>query len=123
MVERHRRTGAREAHRGHPGALRDKTNRDGFRVVIELRRDAVAGVVLNQLYRLASLQSSFGANMVALEGGRPQIMNLEGPTWSSFIAFREQVIYRRIKHLLEQGARPRPHPGRFSRSRWPISTR
>src|SRR5208282_3217125 len=53
------------------GALRDESDRDGYRVVIEMRRDAVPDVVLNQLYRFTALQSSFGANMVALEGGRP----------------------------------------------------
>src|SRR5277367_6175264 len=58
-------------------ALRDESDRDGFRVVIEMRRDAVPDVVLNQLYRFTSLQTSFGANMVALEGGRPLVMNLK----------------------------------------------
>jgi len=88
-------------------ALRDESDRDGFRVVVELRRDAVPDVVLNQLYRFTSLQSSFGANMVALEGGRPQVMNLKDLI-ASFIAFREEVIYRRIKHLLGK-ARDRAH--------------
>jgi DNA gyrase subunit A len=76
-------------------------------VVIEMRRDAVPDVVLNQLYRFTALQSSFGANMVALEGGRPQIMNLKD-LLMSFIAFREEVIYRRTKHLLSK-ARDRAH--------------
>ena len=76
-------------------------------VVIEMRRDAVPDVVLNQLYRFTSLQSSFGANMVALEGGRPLVMNLKD-LLTSFIAFREEVIYRRIKHLLSK-ARDRAH--------------
>ena len=88
-------------------ALRDESDRDGFRVVIELRRDAVPDVVLNQLYRFTALQSSFGANMVALDGGRPLLMNLKD-LLSSFIAFREQVIYRRTKHLLGK-ARDRAH--------------
>jgi DNA gyrase subunit A len=88
-------------------ALRDESDRDGFRVVIEMRRDAVPDVVLNQLYRFTSLQSSFGANMVALEGGRPLVMNLKD-LLMSFIAFREQVIYRRTKHLLGK-ARDRAH--------------
>ena len=88
-------------------ALRDESDRDGFRVVIELRRDAVPDVVLNQLYRFTALQSSFGANMVALEGGRPLVMNLKD-LLTSFIAFREEVIYRRIKHLLGK-ARDRAH--------------
>jgi DNA gyrase subunit A len=88
-------------------ALRDESDRDGFRVVIEMRRDAVPDVVLNQLYRFTSLQSSFGANMVALEGGRPLVMNLKD-LLMSFIAFREEVIYRRTKHLLSK-ARDRAH--------------
>src|SRR5919197_1378398 len=56
--------------------LRDESDRDGFRVVVELKREAMADVVLNQLYRFTPLQTSFGANMVALDGGRPQVMNL-----------------------------------------------
>ena len=88
-------------------ALRDESDRHGYRVVVELRRDAVPDVVLNQLYRFTALQSSFGANMVALEAGRPQVMNLKD-LLASFIAFREQVIYRRTKHLLGK-ARDRAH--------------
>ncbi len=88
-------------------ALRDESDRDGYRVVVELRRDAVPDVVLNQLYRFTALQSSFGANMVALEGGRPQVMNLKD-LLTSFITFREEVIYRRTKHLLGK-ARDRAH--------------
>ncbi len=57
--------------------LRDESDRDGYRVVIELKRDAMADVVLNQLYRFTPLQSTFGANMVALDGGRPLVMNLK----------------------------------------------
>jgi DNA gyrase subunit A len=88
-------------------ALRDESDRDGYRVVVELRRDAVPDVVLNQLYRFTALQSSFGANMVALDGGRPQLMNLKD-LLTCFIAFREEVIYRRTKHLLAK-ARDRAH--------------
>jgi DNA gyrase subunit A len=88
-------------------ALRDESDRDGYRVVIELRRDAVPDVVLNQLYRFTALQSSFGANMVALDSGRPQLMNLKD-LLTSFIAFREEVVYRRTKHLLGK-ARDRAH--------------
>jgi len=89
------------------GALRDESDRHGYRVVIELRREAVPDVVLNQLYRFTALQSSFGANMVALEGGRPQVMNVKD-LLASFIAFREEVVYRRTKHLLGK-ARDRAH--------------
>ena len=88
-------------------ALRDESDRTGYRVVIELRRDAMADVVLNQLYRYTPLQSSFGANVVALEGGRPQVMNLKD-LLASFVAFREEVISRRTKHLLGK-ARDRAH--------------
>jgi DNA gyrase subunit A len=88
-------------------ALRDESDRDGYRVVIELRRDAVPDVVLNQLYRFTALQSSFGANLVALEGGRPLVMNLKD-LLASFVAFREEVVYRRTKHLLGK-ARDRAH--------------
>ena len=88
-------------------ALRDESDRDGYRVVIEMRRDAVPDVVLNQLYRFTALQSSFGVNMVALDNGRPQVMNLKD-LLRLFIAFREEVIFRRTKHLLNK-ARDRAH--------------
>jgi DNA gyrase subunit A len=88
-------------------ALRDESDRDGYRVVIEMRRDAVPDVVLNQLYRFTALQSSFGANIVALDGGRPLVMNLKD-LLTCFIAFREEVVYRRTKHLLNK-ARDRAH--------------
>ncbi len=88
-------------------ALRDESDRDGYRVVVELRRDAMPDVVLNQLYRFTALQSSFGANMVALDGGRPQVMTLKD-LLTSFITFREEVIYRRTKYLLGK-ARDRAH--------------
>ena len=57
--------------------MRDKFDRDGMRIVIELKRDAMADVVLNQLYRFSTLQSTFGANIVALIGGRPEQLNLK----------------------------------------------
>jgi DNA gyrase subunit A len=88
-------------------ALRDESDRDGYRVVVELRRDAVPDVVLNQLYRYTPLQSTFGANIVALDGGRPQVMNLKD-LLHAFIAFREEVVSRRTKHLLTK-ARDRAH--------------
>jgi DNA gyrase subunit A len=87
--------------------LRDESDRDGYRVVIELRRDAVPDVVLNQLYRFTPLQSTFGANMVALDGGRPQVMTLKD-LLRAFVSFREEVISRRTKHLLGK-ARDRAH--------------
>ena len=87
--------------------LRDESDRDGYRVVIELKRDAERDVVLNQLYRFTPLQSSFGCNMVALDGGRPLVMNLKD-LLSAFIAFREEVVSRRTKFLLGK-ARDRAH--------------
>ena len=88
-------------------ALRDESDREGYRVVIEIKRDAMADVVLNQLYRFTALQSTFGANVVALDGGRPQVMNLKD-LLQCFLAFREEVISRRTKHLLGK-ARDRAH--------------
>ncbi|WP_341988841.1 DNA gyrase subunit A [Azorhizobium sp. AG788] len=87
--------------------IRDESDRDGMRVVIEIKRDAQADVVLNNLYRMTPLQSSFGANMVALSGGRPSVMNLHDML-TAFIAFREEVISRRTKFLLRK-ARDRAH--------------
>src|SRR5579863_2180054 len=87
--------------------LRDESDRDGFRVVVELKRDAVPDVVLNQLYRFTPLQTNFGANMVALDAGRPQLMNLKD-LLQIFVAFREQVVTRRTKFLLNK-ARDRAH--------------
>jgi DNA gyrase subunit A len=87
--------------------LRDESDRDGLRVVIELKRDAVPDVVLNQLYRFTPLQTNFGANMVALDAGRPQLMNLKD-LLTLFVAFREQVVTRRTKFLLNK-ARDRAH--------------
>ncbi|MEA3012427.1 MAG: gyrase subunit, partial [Sphingomonadales bacterium] len=88
-------------------ALRDESDRDGFRVVIELKREAMPEVVLNQLYRFTALQSSFGANVVALDSGRPQVMNLKD-LLTTFVAFREQVVSRRTKFRLTK-ARDRTH--------------
>lgn len=87
--------------------LRDESDRDGFRVVVELKREAVPDVVLNQLYRFTPLQTNFPANIVALDGGRPQTMNLKD-LLTLFIAFREQVVTRRTKFLLNK-ARDRAH--------------
>jgi DNA gyrase subunit A len=87
--------------------LRDESDRDGYRVVIELKRDAMADVVLNQLYRFTPLQTNFAANMLALDSGRPQTMNLKD-FLTLFIAFREQVVTRRTKFLLNK-ARDRAH--------------
>ena len=87
--------------------LRDESSREGVRVVIEIKRDAVADVVLNQLYRFTPLQTSFGANMVALNGGRPEVLNLKDFI-TAFVEFREQVVSRRTRYLLNK-ARERAH--------------
>ena len=81
--------------------LRDESDRDGMRMVIELKRDAVADVVLNQLYRFTAMQSSFGCNMIALNGGRPVMLNLRD-FLTAFIDFREEVVTRRTKYLLNK---------------------
>ncbi len=87
--------------------LRDESNREGIRIVVELKRDAVPDIVLNQLFRFTPLQTTFGANIVALDGGRPQVMTLKD-LLVAFVAFREQVVSRRTKHLLTK-ARDRAH--------------
>jgi DNA gyrase subunit A len=87
--------------------IRDESDRDGVRVVIELKRDAVADVVLNQLYRFTPLQTSFGVNALALNGGRPELMTLRDIV-AAFIAFREEVVTRRTRYLLGK-ARERAH--------------
>ena len=87
--------------------LRDESDRQGYRVVVELKRDANAEVILNQLYRYTPLQTSFGCNMVALNGGKPEQMNLLDML-RAFVAFREDVISRRTKYLLRK-ARDRAH--------------
>ncbi len=85
----------------------DETNREGMRIVIELKRDAIADVVLNQLWRHSDLQTSFGANMLAINGGRPEQLNLRDIV-SAFTSFREEVVSRRTKHLLAK-SRDRAH--------------
>ncbi|MEC9468342.1 MAG: DNA gyrase subunit A [Pseudomonadota bacterium] len=87
--------------------IRDESDRSGMRVVIELKRDAVPDVILNQLYRFSQLQTSFGANIVALNGGKPEQMNLSDML-RAFVSFREEVIQRRTRYLLKK-ARDRAH--------------
>jgi DNA gyrase subunit A len=87
--------------------LWDESSREGMRIVIELKRDAVADVVLNQLWRYSDLQTTFGANMIALNGGRPEQLNLKDMI-QAFNAFREEVVSRRTKFLLAK-ARNRAH--------------
>ncbi|HPG88677.1 MAG TPA: DNA gyrase C-terminal beta-propeller domain-containing protein, partial [Hyphomicrobium sp.] len=87
--------------------LWDESNREGIRIVIELKRDAVADVVLNNLYKYSDLQTTFGANMLAINGGRPESLTLKDMV-QAFTAFRQEVVTRRIKHLLTK-ARDRAH--------------
>ena len=87
--------------------IRDESNREGVRVVVELKRDATPEVVLNQLWRHTPAQSSFPANMLAIRGGRPETLALRDII-QSFITFREEVITRRTKFELNK-ARDRAH--------------
>ena len=87
--------------------LRDESDRHGVRVVIELKRDAMTDVVLNQLYRYTPLQTSFGVNMLAINGGRPQMLTLR-EVLAAFLDFREEVITKRTAYELGK-ARERAH--------------
>jgi DNA gyrase subunit A len=87
--------------------LRDESNREGMRIVIELRRDAPEEVVLNQLYKQTPLQATFGVNLLALVNGRPQVLSLK-QVLRHFIDFRREVVVRRATHDLAQ-AEARAH--------------
>lgn len=87
--------------------LRDESDRDGVRVVIELKKDANAEVVLNRLFTMTPMQTSFGMNMLALKAGKPQQMGIV-EILQAFLEFREEVITRRTRFLLEK-ARDRSH--------------
>ena len=87
--------------------IRDESSRKGVRIVIDLKRDATTDVVLNQLWRHTQAQSSFPANMLAIRGGRPEVLNLRDII-ESFVRFREEVITRRTKFELNK-ARERAH--------------
>ncbi|HEX2580937.1 MAG TPA: DNA gyrase subunit A [Dongiaceae bacterium] len=87
--------------------LRDESDREGVRIVIELKREAMAEIVLNQLYRFTAMQTNFGVNMLALNGGRPELLNLK-QILNAFIEFREQVITRRTMYELGR-TRDRAH--------------
>ncbi|MGB0511640.1 MAG: DNA gyrase subunit A, partial [Paracoccaceae bacterium] len=87
--------------------VQDESDRNGVRVVVELKRDATAEVVLNQLYRFTPMQTSFGCNMLALNGGRPEQLTLR-TFLTNFIDFREEVVARRTAYELRK-ARERSH--------------
>ena len=87
--------------------VQDESDRNGVRVVVELKRDATAEVVLNQLYRFTPMQTSFGCNMLALNGGRPEQLTLR-TFLTNFIDFREEIVARRTAYELRK-ARERSH--------------
>jgi DNA gyrase subunit A len=87
--------------------LRDESNREGMRIVIELKRDAVPQVVLNKLYKLTPMQSSFGIIMIAIIGGQPKVLNLK-QVLEAFVEFRREVVRRRTMYELKK-ARARAH--------------
>jgi len=87
--------------------IRDESDRHGVRVVVEIKRDAMAEIVLNQLFKFTPLQTSFGVNMLALDKGRPKLMNLK-EILRAFVDFREEVIRRRTIFLLGK-ARDKAH--------------
>jgi DNA gyrase subunit A len=87
--------------------IRDESDREGMRIVVELKRDATGEVVLNQLYRFTNLQTGFGINMLALDKGRPRQLGLKDALFC-FIEFREEVILRRARFELNK-ARDRAH--------------
>ena len=87
--------------------VQDESDRNGVRVVVELKRDATPDVVLNQLYRFTPMQTSFGCNMLALNGGRPEQLTLRR-FLTAFISFREEVVARRTAFDLRK-ARERSH--------------
>lgn len=87
--------------------IRDESDRQGVRVVIEIKRDFQADVVLNQLYKFTPLQTSFGMNMLAINNGRPMMMNLKDII-QAFVEFREEIIRRRTIFELNK-ARDRAH--------------
>lgn len=85
----------------------NESNKDGTRIVVEVRRDAVAQVIINQLYKFSELQTSYGINNVVIVGGRPKTLNLKDLI-AEFIAFRHEVVVRRTEYELRE-ARKRAH--------------
>jgi len=83
------------------GDLRDESDRDGMRIVIELKRDAVAEIVINQLYKHTALQESFGVNMLAIVDGKPRLLNLK-EALKAFIDHRKDVVTRRTAYDLRK---------------------
>jgi DNA gyrase subunit A len=84
--------------------IRDESDRDGIRIVLELRRDAIPRVILNNLYKKTQLQTTFAANMIALVGGRPRLLTLR-QLLEHFLEFRNEVVVRRTQYELDQAER------------------
>ena len=101
--------------------IRDESDREGMRVVIELRRGENEEVALNNLFQQTGMQSSFGINLVALEDGQPRTMNLK-ELLEIFVRHRRDVVTRRTRYLLRE-ARKKAHTSKVWRWRWPTSTR
>ncbi len=87
--------------------VRDESDRDGMRLVVDLKKDAIANVIINQLFKYTELQTSFGINNVALVNGRPRILNMKDLI-SEFVKFRHEVVVRRTKYELRK-AEERAH--------------
>ncbi len=87
--------------------VRDESDRDGMRLVIDLKKDAIANVIVNQLYKYTDMQTSFGINNVALVGGRPRVLNMKDLI-SEFVKFRHEVVVRRAQFELKK-AEERAH--------------
>lgn len=87
--------------------VRDESDRDGMRLVVDLKKDAIANVIINQLYKYTELQTSYGINNVALVGGRPKILNIKDLI-AEFVKFRHEVVVRRTKFELRK-AEERAH--------------
>jgi DNA gyrase subunit A len=87
--------------------IRDESDRDGMRIVFELRRDAVAEVILNQLYKMARMETTYGINLLAIKGGRPRTLNLK-QMLEAFLDHRKEVVVRRTRYLLRK-AEERAH--------------
>ncbi|MDZ7643726.1 MAG: DNA gyrase subunit A [Woeseiaceae bacterium] len=103
--------------------LRDESDKDGMRVVIELRRGEVTDVVLNNLYKQTPLQTVFGINMVALHEGQPEAPEPQSRYWRHFLAHRREVVTRRTVYLTAARRGTGPTCSRARPWHWPISTK
>ncbi len=90
--------------------LRDESDREGIRIVIDLKRDEMPGVTLNKLYKYTQMESTFGIIMLAIDGGQPRVLNLK-ELLQKFINFRKEVVTRRTQFELARRKRKGSHPG------------